>query len=325
MDWDGTNGSERTKWTGRPQKSSPDQSTAAYEWMIDLCNRQNADMWVCIPHLTANRNSGNKPSDYALRLCLLTKTGVDMKDVDLEPLLDRLSSLTADELIKAGGVKTCNPLKPNLKLYIEYSNETWNGSFKQSHYCVEEGTALNLDPKGARGGDGKIWVNGFKFHAWAAARIFRAADLVYGVGSPRVVRVLALQVGSSWQAERHMEVMKSEVFNPWGTKADAVAVAPYFGAKVMGDDPEVVPKLREAIQESFHEAAKVEKVVKDAGLRYIAYEGGQHVFKQSAQTINRDQVMHDLYTEYLTGMAKYFDFFCHYAHVGRASNGGAWC
>jgi hypothetical protein len=244
--------------------------------------------------------------------------------VDLTPLIDRLSTMSADELIKAVGIKTCEPLKSNLKLYLEYSNETWNGSFKQAHYCVEEGTALNLDPKGERGKDGKIWVNGFKFHPWAAIRIFRAADLVYGVGSPRVVRVLALQVGSAWQAERHLQVMKNEVFNPWGTKADAIAVAPYFGAQVMGDDPQAIPKLREAIKKSCEEAAKVAPVVKEAGLRYIAYEGGQHVFKRNAQIINRDASMHDLYLEYLSGMSKYFDFFCHYAHVGKAGHGGAW-
>ena len=26
-------------------------------------------------------------------------------------------------------------LDPSLKCYVEWSNETWNGIFKQSHYC----------------------------------------------------------------------------------------------------------------------------------------------------------------------------------------------
>lgn len=323
MDWDATNGTLRKTWTERPQKSAPDQTTAAYEWMIDLCNRQNADMWVCIPHPSIDRNSGDEPCDYAIRLCLLVKTGVDMKSVNLKPMQDRLATLTADDLIKTGGVKACEPLKPSLKLYVEYSNETWNGSFKQSHYCVEEGTALKLDPKGQVGNDGKIWANGFKFHAWAALRAFRAADLVFGAGSPRVVRVLALQQGSSTQARMQLEICNSKTFNPWGVKPDAFTIAPYFGRKVPGDDPEVVQKLREAMMENIKGIESVKAVAEGEKMKLIAYEGGQHVLK-NAKAINTRPEMFDLYTQYFDQMSKYFSLFCHYAHVGRASDKGAW-
>ena len=323
MDWDYINNSLRQKWSERPQKSSPDQTVAAYEWMIGLCNLENANMWVCIPHLTINRNSGDEPCDYALRLCLLVKTGVDMKEVDLKPLLDRLEKMTATELVDAGGTKTCEPLKPGLKFYIEYSNETWNGSFKQSHYCVEEGTALNLDPKAPAGNDGKKWNNGFRFHAWAALRIFRAADLVFGKDVPRVVRVFAQQMGSSFQTAQHLEVMQSTTMNPWHTKADATAIAPYFGHKVLGNDPDAAKQLGEAMKDVFTRVDGVKKTVEEAHLKLIAYEGGQHVL-QSAMTINRDPAMYDLYCEYLKQMNTRFDMFCHYAHVGRAGERGAW-
>lgn len=323
MDWDSTNGSKREKWSERPKKSDADQTVAAYEWMIDLCNRMNADMWVCVPHLTVNRNTGDQPCDYALRLCLLVKTGVDMKDVDLQPLQDRLSAMTAEQLIQAGGVKTCEPLKPGLKMYLEYSNETWNGAFKQSHYCVEEGTALKLDSKGQVGNDGKIWANGFKFHAWAALRAFRAADLVFGAGSPKVVRVLALQNGSSSQARLQLEIVNSKTFNPWGVKPEAFSVAPYFGRKVPGDDPEVVQKLRQAMMENIKGLAAVKAIADEAKMDFVAYEGGQHVLK-NADVISRNPAMYDLYNEYLREMSKYFSHFCHYAHVGKAGDKGAW-
>lgn len=321
MDWDYTNGSKREKWMERPQKHAPDQRVVAYEWMIDVCNRVNADMWVCTPAPTINRNTGDQPSDYALRLCLLVKTGVDMKDVDLKPLQDKLSAMTAEQLIKAGGVKTCEPLKPGLKMYLEYSNETWNGSFKQSHYCVEEGTALKLDPKARSGNDGKLWGNGFRFHAWAAIRNFRAADLVWGVDSKRVVRVLALQGGSTFQAQQHQAMLKER--NPWHVKADAIASAPYFGRKVPGDDPDAVNKLREAVREVGASMVGLKKFADAAGLKLIAYEGGQHVL-QKAALINRNPAMYDLYTEYLQEMSNYFSHFSHYAHVGKAGDRGAW-
>ena len=141
MDWDNTNGSRREKWGERPHKSDRKQNPVAYEWMIDLCNRQHADLWVTLPHRTVTHAIGDRPCDYALRLCLLVKTGVDMGEVDLQPLLDRLARMKPEELIAAGGKKSCEPLSSEQKLYVEYSNETWNGMFKQAHYCCDEGEA----------------------------------------------------------------------------------------------------------------------------------------------------------------------------------------
>ena len=48
-----TNGSEIRTWDDRPK---PDDATfskkgVALEVMIDLCNRQQADAWFCMPHL----------------------------------------------------------------------------------------------------------------------------------------------------------------------------------------------------------------------------------------------------------------------------------
>jgi len=315
MDWDNCNGSPREKWTQRPLKSEPKQNPVAHEWMIDLCNRNASDLWVTIPHRTITHATGDQPCDYALRLCLLVKTGVDMKDADLKPLLDRLATLTPDQLTAAGGTKTCEPLKPRLKLYVEYSNETWNGGFKQAHYCCDEGEALQLDKN--------RWTAGFRYHAWAAIRLFRAADLVFGADSPRVIKVLATQSANPWIAGQHLEVLRDAKLNPWTVKAGAIATAPYFGHEVEGAAADAVERLRAAIRKSGEESAKHRKLADEAGLKLIAYEGGQHVFKKAAG-INRDPVMYDLYRTYLAEMDKYFTHFCHYAHVGQAGDGGAW-
>jgi len=61
MDWDNTNGSAREKWSERPQKTAARQNPVAYEWMIDLCNRNNPDMWVTIPHRTITRTTADRP------------------------------------------------------------------------------------------------------------------------------------------------------------------------------------------------------------------------------------------------------------------------
>jgi hypothetical protein len=315
MDWDNTNGSLREKWSERPRKSAPKQNPVAYEWMIDLCNRQHADLWVTLPHRTMTHATGDRPCDYALRLCLLVKTGVDMGEVDLQPMLDRLVGMKPEELIAVGGTKTCQPLAADLKLYVEYSNETWNGGFKQAHYCCDEGDALGLDKN--------HWTAGFRYHAWAAIRLFRAADLVFGAESPRVVKVLATHIANSWITGQHLQVLADPKLNPWKVKASAVAAAPYFGHKVDGAAADAVEQLRAAIGKCAEQSAKQRKLADDAGLTLIAYEGGQHVLK-SAAAINRRPEMHDLYGEYLREMSKYYTHFSHYCHVGRAGDGGAW-
>jgi len=315
MDWDETNNSPRSRWTERNRKENHKQNPVAYEWMIDLCDRMSADLWVTLPHKTVNRNTGDEPCDYALRLCILVKTGVDMKGVDLKPFLESLAKMNAEDLVKAGGQKTCEPLKANLKLYVEYSNETWNGVFQQSHYCCDDGTALGLDKN--------RWTAGFRFHAWAALRLFRAADLAFGADSKRVIRVLATHTANSWIAGQHLDVVKNPKYNPWQVKADAIATAPYFGHDVQGDAADAVARMRAAIRRSAEDSAKHKKLADAAGLALIAYEGGQHCTRLTA-VLNRNPAMHDLYTEYLREMARYFSVFSHYCHVGQAGDGGAW-
>lgn len=315
MDWDHTNNSKRERWSERPPRSSPRQNPVAYEWMVDLCNRQNADLWLTLPHRSVSRATGTAPADYALRLCLLIKTGVDVGELALAPFQGRFDQVTRAELVAAGGVATGAPLRPDRRLYLEYSNETWNGGFQQAHYCCDEGLPLGLDTN--------RWTAGFRFHAWAAIRVFRAADLVFGTHSPRVVKVLATQSANSWIAGQHLQVLADPALNPWGVRATAIATAPYFGHGVDGEAPDAVTALRAAIQKSGAESAKHRQIAAAAGLQLIAYEGGQHVTK-NAQTVNRQPVMADLYREYLDEMSRHFVHFSHYAHVGAAGKGGAW-
>jgi len=217
--------------------------------------------------------------------------------------------------VRAGGVQRGTPLKPELKFYLEYSNETWNGQFKQSHYCAEEGQALQLHEN--------KWTAGFRFHAWAALRLFRAAELVFGQDSPRLVKVLAGHSANAFVARQHQILLADPKGNPWGLKATAIATAPYFGNKLEGDAPDIVAQLRAAIQKSSADSSRHRQLADEARLRLIAYEGGQHVVKK-ADVINRQPVMYTLMTEYLQEMSRHFDHFCYYTHVGGAKDRGAW-
>jgi len=73
MDWGGTNNSKATSWNVRRlptdatnyEPSNNESGCLAYEWMIDLCNRTDKDLWICVPHLAND--------DYMTNLAKLVK------------------------------------------------------------------------------------------------------------------------------------------------------------------------------------------------------------------------------------------------------------
>ncbi|KAJ8320511.1 hypothetical protein KUTeg_002098 [Tegillarca granosa] len=54
-------------------------------------------------------------------------------------------------------------LRPDLKVYVEYSNEVWNGIFRQTHYTQEEGMKRHLDTHS--------WKAGMKYYNIRSAEI----------------------------------------------------------------------------------------------------------------------------------------------------------
>ncbi len=324
MDWGAVNNTAQNDWNERAQRADLIQNPVAFEWMIDLCNRSGKNLWLCIPHPLLSRDTLERgANDYVRKLALLVKHGVDMRDIDLDqPQFADLDEMTRRELVYAGGVPTCMPLKPHLQYYIEYSNETWNFGFTQARYCVNEGQALGL-------GGPDEYYEGRRFHAWAALRVFEETEDVFGAGNPRLVRIDAIHTGGNTHIADHLVVYDSPVHNPRGIYPDAFSPAPYFGHSVDGAAGNAVSLLHDAIVTSANNSRSNKTYIDSAGanrgrvFRHIAYEGGQHV-TTNADVINRSVAMYDLYIAYLDSMGNYYDEFCHYAHAGTFGSGGAW-
>jgi hypothetical protein len=275
MDWGKVNNAERTSFDQRKQKDNPDQSPeVAYEWMIDLCNRMQADLWICIPH--------RADEEYARQFA---------------------------ELIKA-------ELDSDLKVYVEYSNETWNGMFKQHQHAIDRGTELNLPGQGMEPGENP-WYVGWAYHVYAAVRHFKHFDDVFADEPDRLVKVLAGQNGNVAVLRHHLAVLDDPAVNPNGIKIDAYALAPYFGHQVDGGAADVFEQLRADLRDRVvPNVAKHAAELEGTGLDLIAYEGGQHLL-DNAVTANEQQAMHAMYGEYLDAMDDYFTgVFAHYVHVG---------
>jgi hypothetical protein len=120
MNWGMVNESTESDWADRKRRDHFTQiAPASYELMIELCNTVQKDLWLCVPHLATE--------DYIRQLARLILTGQD------------------------GVVTVCEPLDPSLKIYVEWSNEAWNGIFPQFDDIVgliETETGIQSDEPG---------------------------------------------------------------------------------------------------------------------------------------------------------------------------------
>jgi hypothetical protein len=275
MDFGRANSSTEQRWSERTHKTDvrPAQERLAYEWMIDLCNRASADLWITLPT--------QADDSYAFELAKLIATNLD----------------------------------PSLKVYVEWSNETWNSGFPQYQYAVDQGLALGLGPD--------PYAAGARYHVQRSLRLFAQFDAVFGAGSPRVVRVIAGQAVNTFLTGIHLAALADARINPTGLMVDAYAIAPYFGHDVDGGAANAVSLLGTSVAEAIAGVHAQHDLTAATGMRLIAYEGGQHI-TTNADVVNAKPEMYTLYTDYLDGIAPYLGTFSHYLHNGEWGSGGAW-
>jgi len=282
MDFGHTNNSNVVNWSERIQKTA-NQVTAgqfAYEWMIDLCNRTNIDMWVCLPHKTN--------LDYWTQLATLIK----------------------------------NNLNPNLKCYIEYSNETWNGGFTQFQYTLDQGIANGLPGSNQ-------WYQGGAYSVWQSLKIFKAFQDVFGVADmgTRVIRVCAWSGNYDIADQAFANTLNSSTWNPYGQKVDMGAIAPYIGNGIDGAASNCQSLFHAEIDRLYSATsdgvAHAVNMANKYGFKLGCYEGGQHLLT-NAHVWSANP---NIYTEYMYMLNKWKDkfvLFNHYTHLGAWGSGGAW-
>lgn len=190
-------------------------------------------------------------------------------------------------------------LDPNLKCYVEYSNEIWNWIFEQTHYCFDNGDQ-NID-----------WPERIVPFVQNALDIWTeewAGDL------ERLVRVVGVQ--HAWQ-----DVSNRIVFNMEPGSFDAFSPAAYFGFTEEGYEimetlganataEDVIFWARQGMLDQAYEWTKSqnESISETLGIPMIYYEGGQHLTPQpfgSEQPYNDALVaaqfhpeMYNLYNEW---------------------------
>jgi hypothetical protein len=232
-------------------------------------------------------------------------------------------------------------LSASMKFYLEYSNETWNGSFSQRGWLQAQGQAAGYssDPT----------LAGFYYNAARSSQIFAIATSA--LSSPaRMIRVMAAQAANSWLSDQMLGFQNSFA------NADVLAIAPYFncddtgsgGFGVLGDpltaaqvdtmsssqiiDIELA-HINGCANEQMMSSASV---AKKYGLKLVAYEGGQSLvgyygaendvtMTSLFKAANRDSRMAALYTQYLSNwVAAGGDMFVHFSDVTAFTRYGSW-
>ena len=189
MDLNHTNHSPQKDWSDRTPPTAanyldkhpdapplPWNGSVPYEAMIELSNELDADMWVTVPHLAT--------PEYLQNLAHLIRTGVD----------------------KATGEQTTKPLKDDLKVWVEYSNEVWNWGFAQSDWTNDNVPGDKLDDK----------------YAKKSKELFDIFETEFG-GDERLVRVIATQTGygNGWRTQQRLAAIDAD-------SVDALAITTYF-------------------------------------------------------------------------------------------------
>lgn len=238
MDWGRTNNSSLVHWS---QRSLPTYFT------------QDQPYGVAVEHMVD----------------LANKVGADMWVC--------VPHQASDDYVRNLAVLVKGRLDSDLKVYVEYSNEVWNGQFEQMEYAKAKGIAMGF--RDAQYPDD--YQAAMRYYSYRSTQIFDIFQNVFG-GASRVVRVLSSQ---SSVPNTSNEILS---FKDAYQKADALAIAPYFGNE-LGEPEHYADTLKMSVSQIFNhlyqqalplmksEIAAQKAVADRYGIGLVTYEAGQHL------------------------------------------------
>src|SRR5262249_24342793 len=229
--------------------------------------------------------------------------------------------MATDNYITQFATMTRALMTQNQKVYIEYSNETWNFMFSQANHMTSRGKAMWS----------AITVTDFeKNRSWFGMRTAQMCDIwkkVWGKDAYRVICVMASQAANPWVSQASLNCpLWSGAPCSSNHGISALAIAPYFGGRgvplswTSQPDGELSYLFTEIMQGGLDPSGYAGGLIKEAidwttaqkvvansyGLDLIAYEGGQHLVNSNDAGLtdlyiaaNRDSRMRTAVATYL--------------------------
>jgi len=301
MDWLRTNNSNVKYWSDRTLKSHFSQSMengVSWEYIVELCNTANKDLWLCVPH---------KATDgYMDTLAVFLKSN----------------------------------LNPDLKIYLEYSNEVWNNGFAQHKGCATLATEAGIT--------GQEWERAWKFTAKRSADLFHIFEQHYP-NSDKIVKLIPSQAANTWLSNQLITFFNDPFFNPNQVTADAIVIAPYFGGQIANNivksgivnevtTENIIDSLKLSLATSFNYMTETDAIASNNGLSLIAYEGGSHLVATNANVndttltrklieANRHEAFQEIICEYMNfwyDSLSSKELFAYFSSTSQPSKWGSW-
>ncbi|RVU85414.1 hypothetical protein EOL70_05570 [Leucothrix sargassi] len=122
-----------------------------------------------------------------------------------------------------------NRLRPNQKVYLEYSNEMWNVIFPGTTYAARKADKLWNFPYKEKNAYQRRVSMAANWYAKRTVEMCQIWKKEFGNQSGRVVCVLASQSSAPWAGKETLDCPLWKEANGCGRYVDAYAIGPYFG------------------------------------------------------------------------------------------------
>ncbi len=260
MDWMDTNNSEVSEWSDRPKVSD-------HCWSIK-----------------------GIPVEIMVELC---------NKIKANPWFCMPHSAT-DEYVIEFSKYVSNNLDDKLIVYVENSNETWNGIFSAQSYNLKMGIEHpNIDDSEAN------WKIAAHYYAQRSVEMFKIWEENFGRNN--LIKILSSQ-SSNYGVGTTIMKYELEDGSLAAEYANALAIAPYIGNNILKtEQDEIFSCLDEQLKNDLIADLQSNKDNAEMyNLELICYEAGQHLVDSSSddKTIafiaaNKSLLMADVYNEYL--------------------------
>jgi hypothetical protein len=264
----------------------------------------------------------------------------------IEPWFN-MPHMATDEYITRFAEYVRDYLNPELKVYVEYSNEVWNPQFEQFHWVLEQSR--------------QEWGQESPYQ-WYGKRTAETCDIwkrTFGEANDRVICVMGTQSSVPDRGEQALTCRLWSEAPCYKHGIDVFAITGYFGgyfgkpeheqevqswlSEPDGGFSKFFTDLKEnaflnegGLQSTFDRMQRNQELARRYGLGLVAYEGGQHVIGiqqvRNNEAIvnffaeaNRHPEMYDIYTRLLNEWQRLGGgLFMHFTDIGRPSRSGSW-
>jgi hypothetical protein len=291
------------------------------KWMPSV--ESNSNISTAFPTPTITWATRNKPGDgdYTKNDGAPVEVMVDLANQTGASPWFNMPWNADDDYVTRFATYVRDNLAPGQQVYVETSNEVWNSGYWVYHQAAAEGLQEGLPTD--IGGE---FQAASERYGEKTAHVMQIWSNVFAGQMSRLVRVYSFQNVQPYYGEMGLKYAMPYV--------DAYATAPYWAFMQSDYTGQTLDQIMNTVlpakmTETLNYAAQDKTLAQKYGLRYVTYEGGQHVVLPNNQAlltqIEHDTRMYDLYTSYINQWQSQFgDELTLFAMTGGISTFGAW-